>query len=148
MKITICGSLNFAGKMLRIRDQLVKKGHEILMPASIKDFSLKNSDDANKLKADRAKYLNNIKPYYTKNHFKLIEKSDAILVVNLDKNDIKNYIGGATFAEIMVALYLGKKIFFLNPIPKDERISFIIDEIEAAKPVVLNGDLEKISEVG
>ena len=144
MKITLCGSINFAEEILKIKDQLVQKGHEVFTPQSIIDFSIKNFYDASKLKSDREKYIAETKPKYTKHHFNLIEKSDAILVVNIDKNGIKNYIGGATFAEVMVALYLNKKIFFLNQIPSDERLSFIVDELEAAKPTVLNGNLEMI----
>lgn len=144
MKITICGSINFASQILKIGDELSQMGHEVFVPHSIIDFSIKNEKDAEKLKLDKKKYIEDIKPHYTQNHFKLIENSDAILVVNIEKNGIKNYIGGATFAEIMVAFYLGKKIFFLNPIPKDEKLSFISDELEATNPIVLNENLEII----
>jgi len=142
MIITLCGSLNFAKEILEIKNRLEEMGHEVLIPASITVFSIRNENDAEKLKDGRKKYIDEIKPVYTKEHFKLVEKSDAILVVNIDKKGIKNYIGGATFAEIMVAFYLGKKIFFLNPIPRDEKMSFFVDELECVKPVVLNGNLE------
>jgi hypothetical protein len=142
MIITLCGSLNFAKEILEIKNRLEEMGHEVLIPASITVFSIRNENDAEKLKDGRKKYIDEIKPVYTKKHFKLVEKSDAILVVNIDKKGIKNYIGGATFAEIMVAFYLGKKIFFLNPIPRDEKMSFFVDELECVKPVVLNGNLE------
>lgn len=141
MKITLCGSISFAQEIMKIKEKLLEMGHEVLIPQSIIDFSLKNQDDAQKLKADRKKYLSEIKPYYTKNHFKLVKESDAILVVNVEKNGVKNYIGGATFAEIMVAFYLEKKIFFLNPIPTDEKFSFVLDELEAVNPIILNGNL-------
>ena len=144
MKLTICGSISFAEEILRIKNQLIQNGHEVFAPQSIVDFAIQNATDADKLKSKREKYINEIKPLYTKNHFGLIENSEAILVVNMSKNGIENYIGGATFAEIMVALYLDKKIFFLNPIPKDEKLSFLIDELEAAKPIVINGNLEMI----
>jgi len=146
MKITICGSLNFAKEMQKIKDQLIKRGHEVLLPDSIKDFSLNNVNDADSLKKDREKYME-IKPIYTKKHFDKIKNSDAILVVNLEKHGVDNYIGGATFAEIMLAFYYNKKIFLWNPIPKDKRVDFIVDEIESVKPIILNGDLNKLSEV-
>ena len=142
MRIAICGSLNFAGEINKIEKELVSGGHEPLLPASIKDFLLENSNDADKLKADRKRYME-IKQVYLKEHFKKIENSDAILVVNLKKHDIKNYIGGNTFAEIMFAFYLDKRIFFLNPIPTEPKV--FADELESVKPVVLNGNLELIS---
>lgn len=145
MKIAICGSLNFVEEMMKIKEQLIVKGHEVLMPPSLKKFSLKNSDDAEKLKKDRNHYLN-IKPIYTKKHFNNIKNSDAILVINLEKHGIENYIGGATFAEIMVAFHHGKKIFLWGSIPKDEKFSFIVDEIEAAKPIILNKNLDLIGD--
>jgi hypothetical protein len=144
VRITLCGSINFAKEILRIRDDLHRKGHEVFVPLSITDFSIASEAQAEQLKSDRRKYLDELKPYYTRNHFSLIEGSEAILVVNIMKNGIENYVGGATFAEIMVALYLGKKIFFLNPLPKDERLSFMIDELEAAKPIILNGNLDMV----
>ena len=144
MKVTICGSINFAEEMLRIRDELERMGHEVFIPNSIKDFSIKNDGDARRFKANRERYIGELKPRYTMDHFKLVEKSDAILVVNMEKNGIDNYIGGATFAEVMLAFYLGKKIFLLNPVPSDSRLAVMRDEIESVKPFVLNGDLEKI----
>lgn len=96
MKITICGSLYFVEEMLKIEKQLIKKGHEVFMPASISDFSLRVANDAINLKKDKGKYLKDVKPIYTKKHFDKIKNSDAILVVNLEKNGIDNYIGGAT----------------------------------------------------
>lgn len=143
MRIALCGSLNFSEEMIKIKNQLIAKGHKVLLPPSIKKFSVKNSDDAEKLKKDRNWYLS-IKPTYMREHFNNITNSDAILVLNLEKHGIENYIGGATFAEIMVAFHNNKKIFLLNSIPKDEKFSFIIDEIEATKPIVLNGDIDLI----
>ena len=73
--------------------------------------------------------------------FNLIKESDAVLVVNVDKNDIKNYIGGNTLLEMGFAHVLNKKIFLLNNIPD---ISYK-DELRAMQPIVLNNDLSKIS---
>ena len=73
-------------------------------------------------------------------HFKKIEKSDAILVLNLDKNGTKNYIGGNSFLEMGKAFDKGIPIFLLNEIPE---VSYK-DEIVAMRPNILNGDLSKI----
>ena len=70
----------------------------------------------------------------------MIEKNDAVLVLNFEKDGIKNYIGGATFIEIYDAYRMGKKIFLFNEIPN----GILRDEISSFSPIVLNGDLDKI----
>jgi predicted RNA-binding protein with PUA domain len=62
------------------------------------------------------------------------------LIVNIDKKDICNYIGGNTFLEMGFAHILNKKIFLLNEIPE----MIYTDEILAMQPIALNGDLSKI----
>ena len=106
-------------------------------------FCLKNNTDADKMKLDKAEYMR-IKPIYTKEHFRKIAESDAIVVVNEEKHGIKGYIGGATFSELMLAFHYDKKIFLLNPIPKDKRLDFVMDEIQGVNPIVLDGNLALI----
>jgi len=77
---------------------------------------------------------------FIKWYYNSIVNSDAILVLNYDKDDIKNYIGGNTLMEMGFAHVHNKKIFLLNPVPE---ISYK-DEILAMEPVILNGDLSKI----
>ena len=140
MKIALCGSLNFGEETFNeIKKKLVSMNHEVLMPASIEKFGPK----INEIKSNKELYLK-IAPEFIRKHFNKVAGSDAILVINLERHGIKNYIGGNTFAEIMVAFYLNKKIFLLNSIPDDEKLSFILDEIKAVKPVVLNGNLNLI----
>lgn len=74
-------------------------------------------------------------------YYNAIVDSDAILVLNFDKKEIKNYIGGNTLMEIGFAHVNNKKVFLLNPPPKE--ISYI-DEIEAMVDIILDGELEKI----
>ena len=70
-----------------------------------------------------------------------MQDADAVLVLNLDKNGIKNYVGGNTLMEIGFAHVLNQKIFMYNPIPET---TYCKSEIEAVRPVVINGDLSKI----
>jgi len=141
MKIALCGSLNLdEGIFNEIKEKLVSMNHEVLLPASIEKFGPK----INEIKNNKELYLK-IAPDFIRKHFDKVADSDAILVINLERHGIKNYIGGNTFAEIMIAFYLGKKIFLLNPIPNDEKLSFILDEIEAVKPTVLNDNIELIN---
>ena len=75
-----------------------------------------------------------------KNHFDKIEWSEAILVTNYEKNNIKGYIGANTLLEMGLALHLRKKIFLLNPVPK---ISYK-EEILGMKPILINNSLVKV----
>jgi len=143
MKIVLCGSLSLCDEILKVKDDLEKRGHEAVLPESIIKFSLRTSDDVDKFKSEKNNYLK-IKPTYIRNHFDKIGDGDAILVVNGEKRGIKNYIGGNTFAEIMIAFFLKKKIFLLNPIPTHERTDVFYEEIISIKPIILNGDLDMI----
>jgi hypothetical protein len=75
-----------------------------------------------------------------RNHFDKIADSDAILVLNYEKNGIPGYIGGNTLLEMGLAFYQRKKIYLLHQIPETAEK----EEILAMKPVVLNGDLSLI----
>lgn len=78
---------------------------------------------------------------YLKVHYAHILESDAILIVNLEKKGISNYIGGNCLIEMGQAYVNDKKIYLLNDLPTDLPY---IDEIEAMDPICLKGDLSKI----
>ncbi len=71
-----------------------------------------------------------------------MQGSHAVLVMNLDKHGVRNYIGGNTLMEIGFAHVLNQKIFLYNPIPE---IPYYKSEIEAVRPIVINGDYSLIS---
>jgi hypothetical protein len=141
MKITICGSIKFRKEMVEMKDKLNKMGHEGIICPVMEDLAFgRNPELMKKIEEDHAKVKREngfIKWYYN-----AITNSDAILVLNYDKNGIKNYIGGNTLMEMGFAHVNDKKIFLLNPIP--DEVSYI-DEIRAMTDVVLNGDLSKIA---
>ena len=70
----------------------------------------------------------------------VIKEMDAVLVLNFDKDKYKNYLGGATFLEMYDAFRLKKIIYMYNEIPE----GILKDEIIGFKPIIINGDLEKI----
>jgi hypothetical protein len=136
MKIVICGSMTASRRMLELQKQLIIKGHKVILPESVDKYV--KSENIEKLHSESTKIkiqFDLIRGYYRK-----IQKSNAILVVNVDRKGIKNYIGGNSFLEIGFAHVLGKKIFLLNSIPQ---MSYN-DEIKAMKPTVLNGNLSSI----
>ena len=148
MKIVICGSIDFTPTIKEVADNLVKLGHNVDIPLTsqrilngeltLEDFKReknKNGDGAFRESAMRKIKDDVIKRYYNK-----INESDAILVLNLEKKGIVNYIGGNTFLEMGFAHVLDKKIFLYNDVPE---ISYS-DEIDAMQPIILDGDLFKI----
>lgn len=141
MKIMICGSMTFVKEMIEAQKKLEEMGHEAETATDAQQI-VDGHHDTDDLEAD---YNHCIENDIIKTHFKMIENSDAILVLNFDKNGIKNYIGGNTLMEIGLAYHLGKKIFLLNPPPhhSEQRYSH---EILIMQPVILSGDLGKIQD--
>jgi predicted RNA-binding protein with PUA domain len=148
MKIAICGSINFTPEIKKAKEELEKNGHEIFIPLTseriingeltMEDF-LKEKE-ANGDKKFRESAQRKIKDDVINLYYKKIKEMDAILILNLEKNETKGYIGGNTFLEMGFAHVLNRKIFLLNEIPE---IGYK-DEIVAMKPVILEGDLNRI----
>ena len=136
MIITICGSMVFSEEMLKVKAQLELLDHVVLIPAFLDSYRNISQKEVEKLSVQH-KLENDV----MRDHWEKIQQSDAILVLNYDRKGITNYIGGNSLLEIGFAYVLKKKIFLLNDIPE---IEFYKSEIEAAKPIILLGDLNKI----
>jgi len=134
MKITICGSSEFVEDMKKAADYLSTKGHIVFLPEPL-------ISETDYLKENTKEKLLEMKPVFTQNHFKKIENSDAILIINHKRKGFEGYFGSNTLMEISVAFYLGKKIFILNPIQEDLPH---YEEIVGLNSIILNGDLTKI----
>lgn len=134
MKITLCGSLKFADEIWEAKEKLEALGHEVFMPIKVAGVDYWAEDNSDRIKAKKELDL-------IREHMRKIEQSDAILVVNITKQDVEDYIGANTFIEMGFAHHLGKKIFTLNPLPHQP---YIMDELLAMKIVVLRGDVNKI----
>jgi len=93
--ITICGSLKFQKEMMIVAEELALKGNCVLTPVYpvIENIEITEEQIAMIKEA----------------HFKRIELSDAIYVINKD-----NYIGKSTQLEIEYAQKLGKEIIYLE----------------------------------
>lgn len=93
--ITICGSLKFQKEMMIVAEKLALEGNCVLTPVyPISENLEKTEEQLEKLKGA---------------HFKRIELSDSIYVINKD-----NYIGKSTKLEIEYAKNLGKGIIYLE----------------------------------
>ena len=135
MKIFIACSKHFYYKIEEIKKELESQGHIINMPNSY-DEPFKE----NEMQELGEKEHREWKAKMIKKDKENIKPNDAILVLNLEKKGIPNYIGGATFLEIYRAWEMKKKIFFYNPLPK---CSFT-DELKGFNPTILNKNLSNL----
>ena len=95
--ITLCGSLKFQKEMMIVAEKMALEGYCILTLVYPVLENMKATEEQ-LIKLKEA-------------HFKRIELSDAILVVN-----INNYIGESTNLEIDYAKKLGKEIIYYTDI--------------------------------
>jgi len=132
MKIAICGSMQFAKEMIETADKLREIGHIVSVPEGVGDFASGNvSVDDKWLKASKD---------VIKEWKKVIDNSDAVLILNYEKKGIKGYVGGNGLIETAFAYVANKKVFLLNEVPE---LNYK-DEILAMKPIIINGDLSLI----
>jgi len=135
MKIFVICSKHFYDRVLPIKLELESKGHIIQLPNSFEE-PFKEEEMKKLSKEAHIKWKQNM----LRQHYPNVSKNDAVLVLNFEKNNQQNYIGGATFAEILTAFHLNKKIFLFNPIPDN----IFKDELTAINPKIINGNLSEI----
>ncbi len=137
MKITICGSMTLAQKMLDAERELQNRGHQVILPEFTTEYAaLENAETRHKESARNKVKYDLIRQYYHQ-----IAESDAVLVVNGERHRIPNYIGGNSFLEMGFAYVLRKGIYLLNPIPE----MIYTDEIMTMQPIVINGNYDLIT---
>ena len=134
MKIFIASSKHFYDRIMPIKENLELRGHEITLPNCFE-----NPFEEEEMESGSEEHVN-WKDEMMRRTDASIAPQDAILVLNFEKNGIPNYIGGATFMEVIKAWEMNKKIFFYNSLPN---CSFS-DELRGMSPVVINGELELV----
>lgn len=105
-KVVICASNTFYEDAEKWKPKLENLGYKVIK-------SVEKLDN------------NSIENYSVshESHYKKILDCDILFILNLEKNQIKNYIGPSVFAEIAFAIGLNLslkkkiKIYCLNPIP-------------------------------
>lgn len=135
MNIFIICSKHFYEKIPEIAKELNNYGHNLTYPNSYEE-PFKEEE----MKKKGLEHHIEFKQRMMKLHEPKIKANDAVLVYNLTKKGIENYIGGGTFMEIVKAWELDKKIFFYNPIPE----CIFTDELIGINPIIINKDLSKI----
>ena len=128
--------MQFTDKMLEVKKELQKLGHDAFVTDLHKAMIGKADEEIEKIKLHQKYNMDAIREFWN-----AMQGADAVLVLNYDKNGIKNYVGGNTLMEIGFAYVLNQKIFMLNPIPE---MPYCESEIKAVKPIIINGDFSKL----
>lgn len=130
-RIVVCGSMSAYSVMAQMEDQL--RQHDVLT-------AIPNSEDHVKplLAAESWEVF---KRNVSMGHIRRVRdpRTFAILVINLDKYGVSNYIGANTFAEVAIAFAQGKKIYLLCDIPE-----LYMDELRAWGVISLRGDIGQL----
>jgi nucleoside 2-deoxyribosyltransferase len=146
MKITICGSIAFYDEMQEVSKKLEELGHQVDLPP----FEIKNKEGKmisiqeyyaiRKAEKGDDSWIWERKAEAIMMHFKKIEWSDCILVLNYVKNGIEGYIGANTLIEMGLAFYLGKPIYLYDVVPE----MGCREEILGMKPKLISKNFEAI----
>jgi nucleoside 2-deoxyribosyltransferase len=127
--------MTVVNKMFEVKKELESQGHTVFLSKFANEYIDLPQSDIEKQTVYDKNNNDGLKEFSN-----VIQDTDAVLALNYEKKGIENYIGGNTFLELGYAFILGKKIFFMNPIPN----MLYTSELEAMKPVILKGDLFKI----
>lgn len=110
--------MNVLPKFVYWKEKLERQGFKVLTPTLVN----------HRITRLRRQRILALKRGENRRHFDKIRRSDAILVLNYSMGKSRNYIGGSTFGEIAVAFFLGKRIFLVNPLPRN---TVFREELEA-----------------
>jgi hypothetical protein len=143
--IVICSSASFYKALFPIESTLKSFGFKVVLPKTAYKMKKNNNFDV----VSHKTWYKNPADYHKKKalmdaHFKEVVKGDAILVVNLEKNGVKGYIGGNALMEITLAYFYKKPIFILNDIDEN---SLTKEEVHGVGSVFLKGDLNYFSKL-
>jgi hypothetical protein len=148
MIITICASVDFTPKIIEIKKELEKAGHRVNIPyftQMIIDGKMTFEEYITAKEKDGDILLRGLQDVdMIRRYWDFIKESDAILVLNMAKKGIENYIGGSVLMEMGFAHGWDKKIFLFNPIPERSERMHYVDEIMDMKPMILDGNLSEI----
>ena len=137
MIITICSSMTLADRIREVQAELDRLGHTVYIPVENDLFDYLEASDQERAALKREHDL-------IREHWRKIQRSDAILVLNEDVKGIHNYVGGNSFLEMGFAHILDIPIYMMRPVPEMAYQS----EMAAMDPVIIDGELARIPVAG
>lgn len=135
----ISGSMAFAKEMYAAKEKLEQLGHEVELPFET-EVHLQNPAFVDSLAENLQYCIDNDVIHHS---FNLIEKAEAVVVLNYPRKGLDGYIGTSTLMEIAIAYHFRKKIFLMFPIPHFDEVRWA-HELAIMQPTILNGDLTKV----
>jgi hypothetical protein len=128
--VVICGSMKNIDRMTKIGAALKSAGLDVITPVPDKPAGTWSVEMSNTMKREAAR-----------RHMGYIRNgaTAAILVVNVDRHGVRNYVGPNSFAEISVAFADDRRVFLLKGMPKNYE-----DELAAWGVECLHGDLDPL----
>lgn len=132
LRVVLCGSMAALPMMEQLRNILVAQGIEAIAPNPDVLGDITDGEEFRAVKRDASR-----------RHMSLIQdpSTAAILVVNVERHGMANYVGPNAFGEIAVAFAESRETFLLNEIPPGYK-----DELEAWGARPLHGDLKPLIE--
>lgn len=127
LRILLHASLDFSSEMYSVKKYIeTSTKYEVILPDMQRYQHIRDEygDD---------KTFTKIKNRLVFENMKNVERCDCLFVLNYSHRGYENYIGGNSFLEMIVAFYLNKPIYLLNPIP--EKMTYT-EEIKALYPTV------------
>ncbi len=140
--ITICASASFYKDVIAVEKELKKLGFKVKIPVTAKVMQKRNMFDVEKYKL----WMKDPKQYHLKTklmvgHFRKVIESDAILVLNLERNGRPGYIGGNMLMEMVIAFHHKKPIFIYDAIA--DNLSYK-EEVYGLNPIFIQKKLDRI----
>ncbi len=125
--------MTLISRIREVQQALEALGHTVYVPVEVEEFDYHDATTE-----ERAELKRNFD--LIRAHWRKIQRSDAILVLNESTKGIERYIGGNSFLEMGFAHILDLPIFLMHPVPTMPYAS----EMAAMDPIVLDGDLRRI----
>lgn len=135
MNIMLCASMAFSKEMMDAKKCLEKYGHTVKYSHDVEKFVLNGHL---KLDFDQALRVA-LEGDSLQEGFEGVAQSDAILVLNYEKNRVRGYIGPSVIMEIGLASFLRKNIYILHEVGREQSCAL---EVALVKPIYLNGSLD------
>lgn len=131
VRIVLCGSMSALPTMEQIQDELTTDGIDALVPQPDSHYAAHPTAAAAAELKRKASY----------DHIQKIKdsKTRGILVVNIDREGARDYIGPNSFAEIAIAFAEGREIYLFQGMPNIYR-----EELIAWDARCLHGDLNAL----
>lgn len=142
MKVLVHASLDLKEDMVIAKKYIEEKTNAIVILPELTRYQ-----DIRDVDGDDETFTK-IKNRLTKDNFRNVEICDFLLILNNTHRGVENYIGGNSFMEMVVAFYLKKPIFLLNPIPENMPYT---EEIKSLYPIVINNlklFIHRLNELG